>query len=318
MASRHWIKAARLRTLPLAASGIIMGGSLGYYTYFRYRRFAPDPWLDNLGWSLLLLLVTALLLQVLSNFANDYGDFEKGTDNDDRIGPERSLQAGDLTPAAMKKAMILTGIAALATGIGGLYLRFEHALFSKEVLLLFVLGIGGIWAAVKYTVGKSAFGYKGMGDVFVFLFFGLVAVLGTFYVVTGFLDFSALLGAAAIGFLSVAVLNLNNMRDVENDAASGKRTLVVGMGLDNARTYHGGLIMLAWGAVIGLFLMNEADRMVNIIWFLPGVLFVPHLKKMLGDTPSEEMDPELKKVALGTFFLALAFALSSFGWTLPW
>lgn len=315
MAQNPWLQAARLRTLPLAAAGIIAGASLGHYTSYKFSHFAAQPWEEHVWWSVGLLLLTALLLQVLSNFANDYGDFAKGTDNDNRIGPERSLQSGALTPKAMKRAMVITGFLALLTGVGGLYLRFEDALLSKEVLILFGLGLVGIWAAIKYTVGKNAFGYRGLGDVFVFLFFGLVAVMGSFYVVAGFIDLSALFGSVAIGFGAVAVLNLNNMRDIENDRDSGKRTLVVLMGLDNARTYQGGLIMLAWGAVIALFLMNEQDRMVNVIWFFPALLVVPHLKKVMGEASPETLDPELKKVALGTFFLALAFALSSFGWT---
>ena len=313
-----WLQAARLRTLPLAASGILGGSVLGYLTHFTTRRIAAPAYTEHLPWILGLLLLTAFLLQILSNFANDYGDFSKGTDNTDRLGPERTLQAGSLTPKAMLRAMILTGILAFITGVSALYLRFETVLFTPTVGIFVGLGLLGIWAAVKYTVGKNAFGYRGLGDAFVFLFFGPVAVVGMYYVVADFVSIEAWLGALTFGLLAVAVLNLNNMRDIDNDRNSGKNTLVVSMGLDIARTYHITLILLAWGGIIALYLLHPQFRRIHLLWFLPGILFVPHIKKVLSEPTPAALDPELKKVALGTLLLAVCMLVSSFWWTPAW
>ena len=192
------------------------------------------------------------------------------------MGPERTLQDG-IWPKAMLRP-VLTGILAFVTGVSALYMRFETVLFTPTVGIFVGLGLLGIWAAVKYTVGKNAFGYRGLGDAFVFLFFGPVAVVGMYYVVADFVSIEAWLGALTFGLLAVAVLNLNNMRDIDNDRNSGKNTLVVSMGLDNARTYHITLILLAWGGIIALYLLHPQFRRIHLLWFLPDFIRTAHQK----------------------------------------
>ena len=206
---KHWIQAARLRTLPLSVSGIIVGS---FYAMSQ----------SMFNWKIIIFaLSTTLGLQILSNFANDYGDGIKGTDNEDRVGPKRAIQSGVITPEAMKRALVITSILTLISAIVLIYVAFkDHNLgFS-----LFYLGLGilAIASAIKYTVGNSAYGYRGFGDLFVFIFFGLVSTLGIYFMFAKEMDWLLLLPATAIGFLSVAVLNLNNMRDEESDRKSNK------------------------------------------------------------------------------------------------
>ncbi|MBT8295954.1 MAG: 1,4-dihydroxy-2-naphthoate octaprenyltransferase, partial [Gramella sp.] len=225
-----WINAARLRTLPLSISGIIVGSSIAAQVgYFDIAIFS-------------LALGTTLGLQILSNFANDYGDGVKGTDNDDRIGPARAIQSGLISQKEMKLAMVVTAVSTLFLAILLIYAAFG----SKQLLsalIFFVLGIAAIIAAIKYTVGNSAYGYKGMGDIFVFIFFGLVAVYGSYYLYSKDHEISSIFPAMSIGFLSVAVLNLNNLRDRISDAKANKLTLVVKLGERKAKSYHYVLII---------------------------------------------------------------------------
>ncbi|MEP1983406.1 MAG: 1,4-dihydroxy-2-naphthoate octaprenyltransferase, partial [Maribacter dokdonensis] len=222
---KAWLNAARLRTLPLSISGIFVGTALAaYYGATNVTIF-------------ILALCTTIGLQVTSNFANDYGDGVKGTDGDDRIGPKRALQSGLLTAAELKRGIYISIVINAVLIISLIFTSFG----IKDVLypvLFLVLGALAIWAAIKYTVGKSAYGYQGLGDVFVFIFFGLVSVLGSMFLYLKFIDLFAVLPAIAIGLLSVGVLNLNNMRDIKSDTAVGKNTLAVKMGLSKAKKYH--------------------------------------------------------------------------------
>ena len=228
-----WIKAFRLRTLPLALSSIIMGSGLAIY-------------LGSYSWIVILLAtLTTILLQILSNLANDYGDFQKGTDNDNRLGPERAVQSGEISARQMKTAVIVFAALSLLSGVWLLYASLKEQFMIA--LVFFVLGIAAIAAAVKYTVGKNAYGYSGLGDLFVFLFFGLTGVLGTYYLNTLSLTWDVFLPAISIGLLSTGMLNLNNMRDIENDIKSGKHTLASKLGLRKAKYYHAFLVI---GAIV--------------------------------------------------------------------
>ena len=215
--TKNWLVAFRLRTLPLALSSIILGSMLAYA--------------DGIfSWPVAILAVTTtLFLQILSNLANDYGDSVSGVDNEHRVGPSRSVQGGAITASQMRRAVFLFAFLSLASGIG-LIIVGTRGLQLESTLIYLVLGLGAIAAAIKYTVGKNPYGYQGLGDLFVFIFFGLVGVCGTYYLHTHQLPWDILLPAASVGLLSVAVLNLNNLRDRESDAASGKRTLVVKLG----------------------------------------------------------------------------------------
>ena len=218
---RTWIRAARPRTVLLSFSGVLLGGFLAYKTG---PSTGSGTWL-----CVLFAALTAILLQILSNLANDYGDFKKGTDNMKRVGPQREMQSGAITEQEMKRGLAFTAMLCLISG--ALLIFVFSGLTWQELAVFAVLGLGAVLAALLYTLGKRPYGYRGLGDLFCFLFFGWAAVAGTFYLATKSLDFSVLLPASAMGFLSNAVLNINNMRDYENDKVSGKNNLVVKLGL---------------------------------------------------------------------------------------
>lgn len=289
-----WTKAARLRTLPLSVSGILVASAIAYcYGHFRLQIFI---------WSLL----TAVGLQVLSNFANDYGDGVKGTDNR-RVGPSRAVQSGAISPKKMKKAMIVTAILA---SLCALWLIYQAFGIGKIGYVLFFIGLGllAVVAAIKYTVGKSAYGYRGLGDVFVFIFFGLVSVLGCLFLYTHQLRWIFALPAIAIGLLSVGVLNINNMRDYQSDRQAGKKTLVVAIGVPNAKLYHYNLIFIAMTALMGytLFELHAWKRIFYMLLFIPLIAHLWRVKKI--DLPAK-LDPELKRLAILTFLISVCFSL---------
>lgn len=295
MKLKTWISAARPRTLPLSVSGILVGTALA---------------MDKNFFDLLVFifaLLTTLGLQILSNFANDYGDGTKGTDNEDRIGPMRALQSGIISDKEMKNAMILTSVLTLGFAVILIYQAFgaDHFLHS---LLFFVLGVAAIAAAIKYTVGNSAYGYRGLGDVFVFVFFGLVSVAGVYFLYVHKLNFDIFLPATAVGLLSVAVLNLNNMRDQVGDKKAGKNTLVVMLGPEKAKKYHYFLILGALAAMLLFAFFNENSG-GSFLYFLAFVPLLLHLKTVHQNKIPSQLDPELKKVALSTFLLAVLFLI---------
>ena len=289
---KNWIQAARLRTLPLSVSGIIVGSAYAYYQGYSDWRIV------------VLALLTTLGLQVLSNYANDYGDGVKGTDAN-RIGEKRLVAAGVITAEQMKKAVIITAVLTFIIALLLIYVAFGKENFALSLIFI-LLGIGSIGAAIKYTVGKSAYGYSGFGDVFVFIFFGLVSVVGSNFLFTHFIDWKLFLPATAIGLLSVAVLNLNNMRDIENDKIAGKNTLVVKMGLKWAKYYHQIIIVLGMICFMIFAILIETSTLPILIINIPIIL---HMNKVDKSQNYEDFDPELKKVALSTFALSILFWL---------
>ena len=290
---KPWIQAARLRTLPLSVSGIIVGSAYAYYQGFSDWRIV------------VLALLTTLGLQVLSNYANDYGDGVKGTDAN-RIGEKRLVAAGVITAEQMKKAVIITAVLTFIIALLLIYVAFGKDNFALSLIFI-LLGIGSIGAAIKYTVGKSAYGYSGFGDLFVFIFFGLVSVIGSNFLFTHFIDWKLFLPATSIGLLSVAVLNLNNMRDIENDKIAGKNTLVVKMGLKWAKKYHE--IILAIGMLsFMVFLMLIKTSLLPVL--LINIPIIMNMNKVNKSEKYEDFDPELKKVALSTFALSILFWLT--------
>lgn len=284
-----WIQAARLRTLPLSISGILVGASLAKLQgFFDTSLFV-------------LALLTTVSYQILSNFANDYGDGVKGTDNQYRIGPDRALQSGAITKKSLQIGITINIVIALL-----FTLALIVAAFSDNLVLLFVfmgLGIVSVLAAIFYTVGKNAYGYRGFGDIFVFLFFGGLGVLGSCFLFTQSFQWLHLLPAVTVGAMSVAVLNLNNMRDVDNDAVSNKKTLPVLYGMGFAKTYHFIMLLIALGSVVCFALMQNISLLI-LIAFVP-ILF--HLKRVAWIEKSIDFDPELKVVALSTFLFSLLF-----------
>lgn len=292
---KHYIQAARLRTLPLSVSGIVLGCFLAASQ-------------NAFNWNICILaIITTIGLQVLSNFANDYGDGVKGTDNEDRVGPERALQSGAISPKQMLLAIKITGALTLIVAILLIYVSFGREDFAYS-LLFFALGIASIIAAIKYTMGKNAYGYSGLGDVFVFLFFGLLSVCGSYFLFTKHLDFAIFLPAASVGMLSAGVLNLNNMRDRVSDAKSGKNTLVVKIGDEFAKYYHYYLIIASFLLIL-LFVMFHYQSNLQFLFLLGYIPIFKHVLTVYNNRIPKELDPELKKLALSTFLVVILLGI---------
>lgn len=295
---KSWISAARLRTLPLSISGIVTASAAAIgVNSFSMLIFV-------------LALATTLGFQILSNFANDYGDGVKGTDNADRVGPTRTLQSGRLTAKELKTGMIVTAFVTLLMASMLIFVAFGTENFITS-LVFFNLGILSIIAAITYTVGKKAYGYRALGDIFVFIFFGALGVIGGYYLYTLEIKDLILLPAITIGLLSTAVLNLNNMRDRMTDAAMNKITMAVLLGGKAVKLYHSLLIILAFLSALSYFMLKAEDIMdfIPLLAFIP--LFINLITVLRNDTPSL-LDPELKKVALSTFLFSVLFFASNF------
>lgn len=289
------MRAARLRTLPLSLSGIVLGSFLAY---------------ANGSFNLVIFILAVLTtvgFQVISNFANDYGDGVKGTDNKDRIGPVRALQSGEINPKQMMNAIKITGIITLIIAVLLIYVSFgkENIFYS---ILFFILGLGSIAAAIKYTMGKNAYGYAGFGDIFVFLFFGLLSVCGTYFLYKHTIDYTIFFPAFSIGLLSTGVLNLNNMRDRESDAKADKNTLVVKIGAEFAKYYHYYLLIAAF-LFAYLYVMIHYRSAWQFLFILAFIPIFKHLFVVYKNKDAKYLDPELKKLALSTILFAVLFGL---------
>jgi 1,4-dihydroxy-2-naphthoate octaprenyltransferase len=289
-----WVSAARPRTLPLALSSIWLGSFLAaFYGTFNW---------EVVVWA----SVTTVFLQVLSNLANDYGDSIHGADSAQRQGPQRAVQAGLITPKAMRTAMIVAGVLSLCSGI---YLLYISVGFVKEVFFFFLgLGLLAIVAAITYTSGTRPYGYAGLGDISVFLFFGLVGVLGTFYLHAGWLGWELLLPAASSGLYSAGVLNVNNIRDIESDRLAGKRSVPVRIGREKAVYYH--TFLLLGGVVVALaFVLLEYQSPWQFLFVLSVPLFFRNLKAVRKYKDAKALDPYLKQLALSTLLFVLLFGI---------
>ncbi|MBA9074026.1 1,4-dihydroxy-2-naphthoate octaprenyltransferase [Flavobacterium gossypii] len=301
---KHWVEAARLRTLPLSVSGIIVG-SMYALAYPTENVLTPT---EVFNWQLFgFAILTTLGLQVLSNFANDYGDGIKGTDNEDRVGPKRAIQSGVISPEAMKRAIIITSVLTFISAVLLIYFAFGENNIGYSIFFL-ILGILAIASAIRYTVGNTAYGYRGYGDLFVFVFFGLVSTLGVNFLYSKELDYKLFLPAIAIGFLSVGVLNLNNMRDEESDRKSGKNTIVVKIGGAKAKKYHYFLVISAMILVLVFAILNnfQFDQYIFIVAYFP---LTSHLITVYKNKDPRMLDPELKKLAISTFLLSVLLSL---------
>ena len=290
-----WLKAFRLRTLPLALSATILGSFLGYAE-------------NRFKWGVFLFgTLTTLFLQILSNLANDYGDAKKGTDNEQRLGPLRVTQTGLVTHNQMRAMIVLFVVLSLVSGS----LLIWFGLRGGDLLLysvFFLLGFSAIFVAIKYTIGKRPYGYVGFGDIMVFIYFGILGVAGTYFLHTQSFHLSILLPASSIGLLSVGVLNLNNLRDHENDAVNGKNTLVVRMGVPWAKVYH--VILLFTAFLLGLgYTIIHFESYFQLIFLLPLPLLASDIKKVITNTVPVELNEELKKLAVATLLFSLSFGL---------
>jgi len=294
-ATNPWLKAFRLRTLPLALSATILGSFLGYAE-------------NRFKWGVFVFgTLTTLFLQILSNLANDYGDARKGTDNEQRLGPLRVTQSGLVTHRQMRRMIFVFVLLSLLSGSMLIWsgLRGENSLLYA---LFFLLGFSAIFAAIKYTIGKRPYGYLGFGDIMVFIYFGILGVAGTYYLHTQSFHPTILLPASSIGLLSVGVLNLNNLRDRENDAINGKNTLVVRMGVSWAKVYH--VILLLMAFLMGLtYTVIHFESYFQLIFLLPMPLLASDVKEVITNTVPVELNKELKKLAVATLLFSLSFGL---------
>lgn len=287
---KAWFEAFRLRTLPLAFSNIFMAGFLAYgHGVFDLYIFA-------------LTLLTTLFLQVLSNLANDYGDAASGVDGEGREGPKRMVSSGAITTGEMKKGLITCGLLAFFSGVALVLLAFPGNWFMTTMFV--VLGVLAIIAAVKYTMGINPYGYHGLGDLFVFIFFGIVGVCGGFYLYAQTLPPIVIFPAISIGLLSVGVLNINNIRDIESDRRAGKISIPVRIGRPRAVNYHFTLLVMAVLAILAYAIITDAGWQ-GYLWVMSLPLLVKNAIAVKQNTTPGTLDPYLKQLALAT----LAFVI---------
>lgn len=292
---KTWLQAFRLQTLPLSLSGVIVATGIA----LQKRTFD--------GWICLFLGIAAISLQILSNLANDYGDGVKGTDNEHRLGPKRGVQSGVISPAQMKHAIVIN-VLVCGLSIGALLYRAFDKAELPWVVFFVCLGVGAVVAAIRYTMGANPYGYRALGDLFVFVFFGLCAVLGSLFMYRRTWTWEAVLLAVAIGTMSVGVLNINNLRDIDNDRASGKRTLIVLKGAKWGKRYHLFLLFAAFMAVVcyGFLTFNNPWQW-SVLW-----VFVPvlrHLVFVLKNQNPIALNPQLKVLAMLTFLMAVSLLI---------
>ncbi len=299
----RWVEAARPRTLPLAVASILLGNLIALADgHFSYTIAA-------------LAILTTLFLQVLSNFANDLGDTLNGIDTKERKVAQRSVQTGKISIPEMKKAVYFLIFLSLISGIYLIYISLRDS-NSQDFVIFLLLGILAIMASITYTIGKKPYGYLGLGDLSVFLFFGWVGTCGSYYLQTKVFDWSILLPASSSGFLSVAVLNLNNLRDLENDRVNGKYSVPVRIGKEKGFIYQKSLYLLA--IVFGIiYLVHRSTGFNYLIWIVFLIGAIPSIliyRKLNDQMESAAIDPYLKKTALSTlwFIILLGIALQIF------
>lgn len=291
-----WFSTARPKTLPLALASILVGSALA-------------NWAGQFDWlTTMLALVTTILLQILSNFANDYGDHIKGSDTTERIGPLRAIQHGQITGEQLKKSLFVVGALAFLSGVCLIIYAYQSL---QDLAVFLTLGVIAIVAAITYTVGKKPYGYLGLGDVSVLIFFGFLAVLGTFYLQTHRLPLIMLLPAFGCGLLAVAVLNINNLRDIEQDKKAGKGTLIVRIGSQNGRVYHVLLLVLAILSYL-IFGLLTFRHWYSFTFLLALPLIIKHGKFVYQHKTPSELRPILGQMAGIALITNLLFSLGLF------
>ena len=289
-----WVNAMRPHTLPLGLASVLLGILLAIAN-------------DVIDWPVALLcVVTATLLQILSNLANDYGDFLHGADKTGRQGPRRAVASGDITPGQMRLAIGVTVVLSLVSGVALLILSVRD---NPAVLLLFVgLGALAVVAALTYTLGKRPYGYAGLGDLAVLIFFGWAGGIGTYYLQAGRLDWAVILPATSTGLLAVGVLNLNNLRDLDSDRAAGKRSIPVRLGAAGAIRYHA--VLLAGALLLSVvYVLVDYQGIMQFAFVLMTPLLVQHWQTVRRARTPLELVPPLKRLSLLTLLYALLFGI---------
>ena len=273
-----WLQAFRVRTLPLALAGTLLGSFLAWSKGF----FILPVFIFS--------ITTSLFLQILSNLANDYGDSVKGTDNEKRAGPERVTASGKVTKKGMKRMIVSLVFLSFISGTLLIFFGTTDKSYITRIIF-FILGILAIIAALKYTLGKNPYGYIGFGDLFVFIFFGLISVAGTFYLHSKVLSYRIFLPSSAMGLLSAGVLNLNNLRDEKNDAVSGKRTLVVMIGSKMAKVYHVSLVLIAVILSI-IYIVINYTSILQFLFLLVLPLLFANIKSVFKNSKPESLNKQ--------------------------
>ena len=292
---KMWWETARPKTLPLALASIFTGSALGYWA---------NPQGFN-GLVMALCLLTTILLQVLSNFANDYGDHQKGSDTEERIGPLRGIQKGAISAKELKWGLILMVVASFLSGSFLIGIAYENL---SDLFAFAGLGILAIVAAITYTVGAKPYGYMGLGDISVLVFFGLLGVGGTYYLQTHSIDSHIILPAIGSGLLASAVLNINNLRDIEQDAKAGKNTLAVRLGAYKGRVYH--CILLSVAALCYLaFAVATAISWTNYLFVLAMPLLAKHAIFVYRSQQPRELRPMLAQMSMISLLINILFSL---------
>ena len=295
MQIKAWIEAARLRTLPLAAATMIVGHALAATK-------------ETFSWTIALLSIgTALSMQILSNLANDYGDSIHGADHADRKGPSRMVQSGTLQPSQMKRAMNLWSLISFVTGVILVFYAFDEWVLRTVFILL---GLIAIWAAINYTSGDKPYGYSGKGDISVFIFFGLVTVLGSYFLQTKSFDWSIVLPAIACGALSTGVLNVNNIRDIESDKVAGKQSIPVKIGRSAAVKYHAVLLILGISGLVGYGIWHQFGWSPKWLFLLSLPLFLINFRAVRSINDPIKLDPYLKQLALSITLTLILFSIA--------
>lgn len=293
---KSWIAAARPRTLPLSLASIILGCFLASADH-------------HFSWPVALLaILTTIFLQILSNFANDYGDAVSGKDTELRVGPRRAVATGDITKEAMFRGIIITAILSFISGIWLLTVALYDAGGAKLFWIFLLVGLLSIAAAIGYTNGKRPYGYAGFGDIAVLIFFGWVGVLGTYFLHTLSFDPLLLLPATSVGLFATGVLNVNNIRDIETDTLTGKRSIPARLGLPLAIRYHWGLL------IAGMFCAIAYSFLTGSAWFsyvyvLAFPLFVLNGRAVATHKRPAELNARLGQLALSTLLFVVLFGL---------
>lgn len=291
---KTWLETSRPKTLPLAAASIITGCALA-------------AWAGQFRWSVAFFcFLTTFFLQILSNFANDYGDFQKGSDTAERVGPLRGIQKGQMSATQLKKGIWVMIRLSFVSGAVLLWLAYQT---PWDIAVFFTLGILSIIAAITYTVGRKPYGYLGLGDVSVVIFFGFVGVCGTFYLQSHYFSWATLLPALGAGLLAAAVLNINNLRDVVQDEKAGKTTLVVRLGVSWANRYHDALLIGAMLSFIA-FALLACNHWYNFSFIVVYPFLIKHLHSVHSVRQGEGLRPMLGQMAMLALLTNALFSFS--------
>ena len=292
---KSWIQASRLHTLPLAFACIALGNFIAYHEGFFDFSIA------------ILTSITAVFLQVLSSIANDFGDARHGADNNQRKGPKRMVDSGFISRSEMKTGIVIFMFLSLISGVLLLLISVKN-IGSVGAMILFVLGLFAIAAAIAYTASNKPYGYRGLGDISVFIFFGLLAVLGSYYLQSGVIHLTVFLPSAGMGLLSTGVLNVNNIRDIEADSIANKNTIPIKIGEKKAKLYHWALMILPI-ILFTAFLIINYKSIWQFAFMAPALLLIANGYFVSKSKTPEQISPYLRQLVLSVSLFIISYGL---------